>query len=256
VSAALLDTCFRGLEPFNRMLGNANGSRLIESDGAITCVVPAIPQAALFNSTVVDRDRPELLDAALTRAEAEYADSGISAWGAWIVDGDDAAEEIAIEHALTIDSTPLAMAAQLEAIDLSADTSVVSERWDMPAAAQLNELGYRVPAGLFTAIGEVDQPEGARCFIAEPDGNVAACAVSFANGEDDCGIYWVATHPAYQRRGLARAAMTAALNAAVADGFATTTLQATRAGAPLYASLGYEDLGRTINLWQRRTTSV
>jgi len=50
--------------------------------------------------------------------------------------------------------------------------------------------------------------------------------------------------------------MTAALKAAADDGFTTTTLQATRAGASVYARLGYENLGRTINLWQRRAPAA
>jgi GNAT superfamily N-acetyltransferase len=254
VSAALLDACYRGLEPFTRMFGGASGSQLIENDGAVTSVVPAIPQAAIFNATIFDRARPEVLDAALTSAASAYAAAAVSAWGVWIVDGEDAAESIAIDHGLSIDSTPLAMGAELSALDVSADTSGVVERWDIAAAATLNELGYRVPAGLFTAVGEVARPEGARCFIAEIGGDAAASVVTFANG-DDCGVYWVATHPTVQRQGLARAVVTAALRAAIDDGFKTTTLQATRPGAPLYTRLGYEDLGRTINLWQRREVS-
>lgn len=251
-SESLLATCYRGLEPFIRMFGAAEGARVVESHGAVSSVVPAIPQASLFNATIFDRDRPQVLDAALTRAEEQYAESSIAAWGTWIVSGESVAEGIAADHGMSLDSTPRAMGAELAAIDLSADTSEVSERWDMPTAAELNELGYRVPPGLFGAIGKVEQPAGARCFIAEAEGAPAASVVSFANGEDDCGIYWVAAHPSFQRRGLAKAAMTAALKAAAADGFRTTTLQATRAGAPLYERLGYMDLGPTINLWQRK----
>jgi ribosomal protein S18 acetylase RimI-like enzyme len=248
----LLTASYRGLDPFIRMFGRAPGAQVLEHDGAVSSVVPSIPQASLFNATMYDRDRPETLDFALTAAEPVYEESDVQAWGAWIVEGDSEAQRIASRHGLKLDSIPRAMGAELSAIDLSADDSAVTERWDMPTAARLNELGYKVPPGLFAGVGEVTQPEGARCFIAETDGRAASAVVSFANGEADCGIYWVATDPAAQGRGFAKAAMTAALKAAVADGFKTTTLQATKLGAPLYLRLGYEDLGRTINLWQRR----
>ncbi|MBJ7354013.1 MAG: GNAT family N-acetyltransferase [Thermoleophilaceae bacterium] len=248
---ALLDSCYGNLEPFIRMFGRAPGARVLDQDGTISSVVPAIPQASLFNSTMYDRDRPETLDVALTAAEPEYAAAGVKAWGAWILDGDGAAQRIAAEHGMRLDSIPRAMGAELAALDLSADISAVHERWDMPEAARLNELAYAQAPGMFGALGAVDQPEGVRCFIAESDGTAAACVVSFPNG-DDCGIFWVAADPVLHGRGLAKAVMTAALKAAIEDGFRTTTLQATRAGAPLYLRLGYEDLGRSVNLWEKR----
>jgi ribosomal protein S18 acetylase RimI-like enzyme len=67
----------------------------------------------------------------------------------------------------------------------------------------------------------------------------------------DCGVYLVATAPAAQRRGLAGALMLHALADAREAGCATTTLQATRAGTPVYARLGYRDLG-AIEMWERR----
>ncbi|MGK2877525.1 MAG: GNAT family N-acetyltransferase [Solirubrobacterales bacterium] len=250
----LLTACYRGLDPFIRMFGLAPGARVLESDGALTSVVPAIPQASLFNSTQYDRDRPETLDAALTAAEPEYAAAGVKAWGAWILDGDAAAQRIATAHGMKLDSVPRAMGADLSSLDLSADDSSVSERWDLPTAARLNELGYAVAPGMFGPAGQVAQLDGARCFIAESEGRPAASVVSFANG-DDCAIFWVAADPVFQGRGLAKAAVTAALKTAVADGFRTTTLQSSKAGVQLYLRLGYKDLGRSVNLWQRRETS-
>jgi ribosomal protein S18 acetylase RimI-like enzyme len=250
----LISVCYDGLDPFIRMFGRAPGARVIERDGALSSVMPAIPQASLFNSTMYDRGRPEALDAALTALEVEYAAAGVKAWGAWILDGDSAAQRIAVEHGMRLDSTPRAMGAELESVDLSADISHVSERWDMRTAARLNELGYAVPPGLFETLGRVDQPRGARCFIAEVDGAAASCVVSFANA-DDCAIFWVATDPVFQGKGLAKSAITAALTAAAADGFRTTTLQASKAGTALYRRLGYIDLGRSVNLWERRDKS-
>lgn len=247
----LLDACYRNLGPFIRSFGDLPGSRVFEHDGCATSIVPAIPKASLFNSTVYDRDRPATLDAALTAAEPMYRAAGVGAWGAWILDGDAAAQHIAVEHGMKLDSVPRAMGAQLSAVDLSADTSAVSERWDLPTGAKLNELAYAVGQDKFRPLGAIGRSAGARCFIARADNEAASCVVTYPNDED-CGVFWVATDPVFQGRGLAKAAMTAALNAAVADGFKTTTLQASKAGVPLYLRLGYQDLGRSVNLWEKR----
>jgi ribosomal protein S18 acetylase RimI-like enzyme len=247
----LLAACYRGIDPMLRMFGRLPGAHVVENDGAISSVVPSIAGASIFNVTVYDRARPETLDAALTSMESEYRAAGVKAWGAWILDGDGAAQRIATKHGMKLDSLPRAMAAELSALDLTADTSIVDERWDMPTTAQLNELAYAVAPEKFRALGELKQPAGVRCFIAEADGAPAATVMSYPNG-DDCAIYWVATDPIFQGRGLAKAAMTAALKGAVTDGFRTTTLQASKAGAPLYLRLGYQDLGRSVNLWEKR----
>ena len=247
----LLAACYRGIDPMVRMFGRLPSAHVVEHDGAVSSVVPTITGASIFNVTVYDRARPETLDSALTRMESEYQAAGVKAWGAWILDGDGAAQRVATKHGMKLDSVPRAMAAEIASLDLTADTSMVDERWDMPATAKLNELAYAVSPEKFRALGELEQPAGVRCFIAENDGTPAATVMSYPNG-DDCAIYWVATDPSFQGRGLAKAAMTAALKAAVSDGFHTTTLQASKAGAPLYLRLGYQDLGRSVNLWEKR----
>lgn len=247
----LLAACYRGLDPLIRLFGDSEGGSVHQLDGALSCVSPLIPLAALFNSTMFDRARPETLDAALERMWPIYDDSGVASWSAWIVEGDDRAEQLAAARAMAVDATPRAMGAALADIDLTAETSAVEEHWEMPTAAALNERGYGVPPGLFGAAGAAEQPAGARCFIARAGERPVSVVVSLENGED-CAIAWVATDPEFQGRGFAKAAMSAALTAARADGFATTTLQASAAGAPLYARLGYRDLGVAINLWQYR----
>lgn len=246
---ALIAACYRGLDPFLRLCGSSEGGSLHEHDGALSSVAPLIPLASLFNATSFDRARPQTLRSALDAMWQFYDDSPVMRWSAWIVEGDTEAEGIARARGMTIDSTPRAMGAALEELDLSASVGNVVERWDMAEAARINELGYGVPTGLFGATAASPQPERARSFFALDDGQPAAVVISMANGPD-CAIYWVASDPARQKRGLAKAAMTAALTAAREDGFATTTLQASAAGVPLYLSLGYRDLGVAVNLWQ------
>lgn len=246
---ALIAACYRGLDPFLRLCGTSEGGSLHEHEGAISSIAPLIPLASLFNATSFDRDRPQTLRAALDAMWRVYDDSPVMRWSAWIVEGDAAAEEIARARGMTVDSTPRAMGAALTELDLSAPVDNVVERWDMTEAARINELGYGVPVGLFGATAVSPQPERARSFFALEDGRPAAVVISLANGSD-CAIFWVASDPVYQGKGLAKSAMTAALLAAREDGFETTTLQSSAAGAPLYRSLGYRDLGVAVNLWQ------
>lgn len=247
---ALLDACYRGIGPIIRLLGASEGGSVHEQDGALSALSPLIPLASLFNATAFDRSRPESLETVLTRMWPIYEESPVASWSVWIPEGEAEAERIAAGREMAIDSTPRAMGSELAELDLSADTDIVEQVWDMSTVATLNERAYGVPPGLFGASDSTPQPEGARCFIASDEGRPVSVVVTLANGDHDCAVAWVATNPDKQGRGFGKATMTAALKAAVEDGFATTTLQASAAGVPLYASLGYRDLGVAINLWQ------
>lgn len=247
--ADLLAACYRGLDPFLRLAGSFTGSELHATADGLACVAPLIPLASIFNSVVFDRSRPESLESLFELTWPIYDHSPVMRWAAWIVEGDEQAEAIAANRGMSIDSRPRAMGARIDQLDLTASTASVSERWDMATAAVLNERAYGVPAGLFGAAAAAPQPLGVRCFLAADDQTPAAVVLSFANGSD-CSIAWVASDPRFQGRGFARAAMTAALVAAREAGFATTTLQASVAGVPLYAGLGYRDLGVSVNVWQ------
>jgi predicted acetyltransferase len=76
------------------------------------------------------------------------------------------------------------------------------------------------------------------------DGGVAvAGAWSFLLGTD-CGVYTVGTVAKWRRRGFARALTAHVLAEAHRLGARTATLQSTRMGQQLYASLGFEPVGR------------
>ena len=78
---------------------------------------------------------------------------------------------------------------------------------------------------------------------------MAACGTVVHDG--DAGVLFVATVPAAQRRGLASELMRHALREARAAGAWTTTLEASAAGEPVYARMGYRALGR-LGMWERR----
>ena len=68
--------------------------------------------------------------------------------------------------------------------------------------------------------------------------------------DDSIFLFLVATHPEQQRRGYADAVIRHALNAAsAATGIKRTSLQATDAGRPVYARLGYREVCTYMLVW-------
>jgi GNAT superfamily N-acetyltransferase len=68
---------------------------------------------------------------------------------------------------------------------------------------------------------------------------------------DDCLIACVATVSEARGKGLASRLILQALVDARERGCTTTTLQASRAGAPVYERLGYRDYG-ALQMWEHR----
>ena len=64
-------------------------------------------------------------------------------------------------------------------------------------------------------------------------------------------MYFVATAPSAQRRGLASALLREALLEARERGCGTSSLQATAAGQAVYARLGYRDIC-ALEMWEYR----
>ena len=58
--------------------------------------------------------------------------------------------------------------------------------------------------------------------------------------DDDLGFYFVATHPDHRGRGLARGLMSVAITDARRRGMATSSLQSSALGQPVYERLGYQ----------------
>lgn len=249
-----VETCYRGIEPFVRLFATGgDGAQSFEVGSAVGSIVPASPKRSLFSTLVFDRADPEQLAEALPRFTAEVDAAGIEASSVWIIEGDDRAEELATANGYSIDSTPRAMGAPITAIDLDTEIGDVDHVWDMAMVGELNERAYDLPAGQFSVVlGNFPETGGIHCFLAKSDGRAVASVVTLLTAEGDCAVYFVATDPAHRRAGHARRAMTAALGHARAQGCSTTTLQATKHGAPLYTLMGYEDLGVAANLWERR----
>jgi GNAT superfamily N-acetyltransferase len=84
-------------------------------------------------------------------------------------------------------------------------------------------------------------------FVAgEPVGCVGTIEVG-----DDCFVTGVATPPEQRGRGIASWLLHRALADARESGSSSASLEASRAGAPLYERLGFRDLGH-IEMWELR----
>lgn len=223
-------------------------SRLIERDGLIASVTLATPRRSLFNSVYYE-------DAAVLRAEldalaATYDEAGVAAWTVWVPDEDRETAELLAGRGHALDAEPRAMALDLEdlAPEPGAPADVEPRRCDAATAADLNDraYGYDVPAFRAALAGET----GIRWHAAYRDGEPVSCIGAIEVG-DDCCVTGVATPPEHRGAGIASWLLARALAEARERGTRTASLQATKAGAPIYERLGFRDHGY-IEMWELR----
>jgi len=84
---------------------------------------------------------------------------------------------------------------------------------------------------------------GYRLAVARRDDQMLACAAALVH-DGNAEVVFVATLPDARRQGLAAECMRTVLRAAAMDGCTTSTLEATAAGEPVYAAMGYRSYGR------------
>lgn len=82
-----------------------------------------------------------------------------------------------------------------------------------------------------------------RRYVGRVGARLVATSVLFLHGQT-AGVYSVATHPGFRRRGIATAMTLASLRAAAAFGARYAVLEATAAGYPLYRRLGFSECAR------------
>jgi ribosomal protein S18 acetylase RimI-like enzyme len=233
---------------YELVAGASAGARLVELDGVTACIAPIVPERSFPNAVLYDR--AESLVEALPALEDAYDDAGVRAWTVWVPEADDAAGKALADAGHAIDGTPLEMGAPLDeldleprrALDLDADAGSL-------AVAVINDTAYGLGGTLLPAFAAFPS-EGIHVYVARDDGLAAACVVA-ADRDGDCGIFLAATLPAAQGRGLCGELLRTALRDARERGCQTTSLEATRAGEPIYRRIGYRDLGR-LQMWERR----
>jgi len=174
----------------------------------------------------------------------------VRSWTVWVPEQDDESASL-LEHAgHRLDAEPAAMALMLE--DWTASETAADARVEVGGAmsevVRINDRAYGYTDEFARALaGWRDQ---AWIYIARDGERAVSCVVAMDH-EGDCGIFFVATMPEARGRGLATALMQHALRDGRKRGCTTSTLQATKAGAPIYARLGYLNLG-ALQMWERR----
>jgi GNAT superfamily N-acetyltransferase len=226
----------------------APGSKLIRQEGLLASVVPASPERSLFNS--VFYEDPRALAAQLDSLAETYDAHGVRAWTVWVPDHDRDSARLLAERGHLLDAAPRAMAMGLAGFGAEpvAPAGVAPAPIDAAACAALNDLAYGYGDDGFRAglAGET----AIRWYGAFEGDEAIGCVGAIEVGEDCC-ITGVATPPAQRGRGIASWLMCRALAEARERGLSSASLQATRAGAPLYERLGFRDLGY-IEMWELR----
>lgn len=231
-------------------LGSESG-RLHRFPGVIAAVAPAAPDRSLFNCVVPDD--VGALEASYETLAKIYADAGVRAFTVWVGPGDTPLTELLAKRGHKLDSRPIAMAAPMAEIvspepgDLDWD-----ETRDLGLIARINDEAYGFPPPAFAAALTRWPPDvGWRGYVARLDGEPAACVLAYESADGDCGVSGVASLPAARGRNLAGRLLGRALEAAARRGSTSTSLQASPLGRPVYAKMGFRELGE-MGMWEHR----
>jgi GNAT superfamily N-acetyltransferase len=232
--------------------GSSPGAHLFESKGVRGAIVPACPLRSVPNSIAYDGTAD--LAAALDGLEVAYTDAGVIARTVWVPEFEDETIALLEGSGYAIDGTPAAMSLELDSfepldpgdLDWSADASAAD-------LGRLNDLGYGLADadGMATALTE--RHPDVTLYSARVDGEVV-CVLGTMDHDADLGFYFVATHPDHRGIGLASRRMSVALSDARDRGLATSTLQSSAMGNPVYLRLGFEEHFR-LNLYERRVSA-
>ena len=215
----------------------------VERDGIGVLVTPTVPERSIVNSVIykVGSD----ITAAYDWLEQQFG--AVEAWTVWVPDGDRATAGFLESRGHKLDASPAAMVLNLRGwqppVPLAdARPALVEE------LARINDAAYPWGDGSLerAILGSAYDDIEFRLYITQ-DASVL--------GIDDCagdaGVIFVATLPEARGRGLATSLLAAALVEARDRGCDISTLQATAAGEPVYARLGYERIG-AFELWEKR----
>jgi GNAT superfamily N-acetyltransferase len=234
------------LGDYIRMIAaGSRGARMLELDGVAASITPAARTRSIPNS-VTYRDAAALA-AAHAELEESFREAEIEAWTVWVPEFDQEAIDLLTRAGHAFDGSPVAMSLALEnwrgpdlgELDWDSDG-------DGLTLGEINDRAYTHPGGEGFAGGLAAlAPAGSLRLYRARAGGEPACVLgtidhAHDDGTVDCGVYFVATDPAHQGRGLATRLMAAALTEARERGCTSSALQASAAGRPIYEALGYE----------------
>lgn len=231
--------------------GCSDACSVIRRDGVIASVSPPTPDRSLFNSVVATG--PETLAAAIDELAAVYADAGIRAWTVWVPDYDRRSAELLAERGHVLDGAPRTMG--LDLVDLrppgeSLPEGVELVRGEIPVIGSVNDRAYGIETPAWGVAMEREPDLPLDSLMAVDAGEPVACAMVLDH-HGDAAVTAVATLPEHRGKGLAGWIITELLGSARDRGLTTGSLQASRAGAPVYERLGFADAG-FVELWELR----
>jgi GNAT superfamily N-acetyltransferase len=224
---------------------------LIEGDGLLAAVVPETPSRSFFNSVLYER--PSALEGRLDGLAAAYDDAGVRAWTVWSPREHTQAAELLAAAGHAHDAKPRMMVLEdLGGIEAAGTKLDWSADPDPREFGLILDRGFGIEGEGFCQVApEGVEIEDSYAYLARHEGEPAATAMVIDRG-GDAGIYAIATTPSARGNRLATALLSEALLEARDRGCVTSTLQATKAGFPIYERLGYENFG-PIDMWERRT---
>lgn len=225
------------------------GSEVTTRGSAQAVLTTLRPERSLLNAAVYDDPGDVPLD------ELDAFFEPVEAWCLWVRPGHDDLVAACEARGMVVDGTPMMMAAQLAGVDI-APRQVPAEigpgTW--AEVAGVNEPAYGMPADHFGVVLQRLSTDGYHLAVARRDGVALACSgVHVTDG--NAHVVFVATLPDARRQGLAAECMRTVLRAAADDGCTTTTLEASSAGEPIYAAMGYDSIGRYRMMEARRTAA-
>jgi GNAT superfamily N-acetyltransferase len=143
------------------------------------------------------------------------------------------------------DANPASMALDLASFEPTPELP----SWERATPEQLgaiNDAAYPWKDGSLERASRAAVSPDFHLYVAE---DAAVLAIHDCDG--DAGVFWVATLPEARGRGLAGGLLSVAMLEARERGCDISTLQATRAGEPVYARIGYQTFG-SIGMWEKR----
>jgi GNAT superfamily N-acetyltransferase len=234
-------TQWAGIVALVRLLGeHAPDATLIEDNGMVASVMPVTPASSLMNCALAaDPTRPP---SELQRLAEAFEQGGAQKWGLWVGGDDERAAEAARRQGLVLDSRPAPMVATLA--ELPFDDAPRRTDVDRTTAGRVNDLAYGYA-----------QPKLAPAIAALTDsvltyGDDSSVAMAYDIGHDTA-VWFVATLPQAQRKGLAGNILRRLLLDARGRGQRTASLQASPAGRPLYERLGFRTVG-SLHLYEQQ----
>ncbi len=228
------------------LFGSSSPSgRLIRRGGVVASLNPANPDRSIFNCvTALD---PAEIEPMLDELEDTYSEVGVRAWTVWITPGHPLGVDVLAERGHVVDAEPRSMGIELGEfsppdVELPDGVELRPAR-DLTEVCEINDAAYGLEGAWAAALEGQPRP-GSSWLVADDGSGGVVCAATIDVGDDAC-VTAVAARPEHRGGGITAAILGRLLVEARERGMRTASLQASKLGAPVYARLGFRDVGNT-----------